>query len=161
MGCTAHTPLRVVTRRLYDFGKVPAGGMRVLNIARRLSVDGFQEVNFIIRGHAGSIGAGATILIQPLMDAWSLEDPSAFFITPIDARTGFPLNVPLSSTSTFPFLASFKMPSTGPYLSMRIFGSQPAIGQTTCNITLSVDLVTKGGTRPLEPTDGRFKGYRW
>jgi hypothetical protein len=161
MGCTPHTPERIVPRRLYDFGKVPAGNSRIVNLARRISVDGFQEVNFVIRGHTGAIGAGATIQIQPLMDASSFEDPAVFFVAAIDARTGFPVSITLTSTTTFPFLISYNLPSTGPFMTIRMIGAQPAIGQTTCNVTVSVDLITKGGTRPLEPTAGRFRGNRW
>jgi hypothetical protein len=160
MASTPHSTERIVTRRLYDFFHVPPGNSRVVNLARRVSTDGFQEINFVVRVHTGSIGVGASIQIQPLMDASTPEDPAQFFLAPINTA-GFPTTFTLNNMTTFPALVSYNLPATGPYMVLRLIGTQPAIGATACNVTLSVDVVRKGGTRPLEPTARRLLGYRW
>jgi hypothetical protein len=160
MGCTPHSAERIVTRRLYDFLHVPLGNSRVVNLARRVSTDGFQEINFVVRAHAGTIAAGATIQIQPLMDASTPEDPTQFFVAPI-TTAGFPTTFTLNTMTSFPLLVSYNLPATGPYMALRLIGSQPVTAPATCNVTLSVDVVRKGGTRPLEPTARRLLGYRW
>lgn len=151
--------MRLIPRTVYNFGNVQTTTSIAFNVCSHIDTSVFQEASFLIRAHAGSIAAGASIKFDIFADGWTLEDPGINLFNTND-QIGVLGNVTFAGVVTFPSyqLVNVQRPS-GRLLAVQITGTQT--GGVACNGAFSIDLTLKGGDPSNLPLDyNTYRGYR-
>jgi hypothetical protein len=153
--------MRALSKTPYDCSNLAASTTQTIILCQHIDVSVFQEVTFLIRAHAGSIGASATLTVNILADGWTLEDPGLSLTNTADAGGTALGSYVLNNSTTYPAygLLTVAKPS-GRLLSLNLVASQFS-SVRTIQATLSIDVTMKSGDPSALPLDyNTYRGYR-
>ncbi|MFO0755847.1 MAG: hypothetical protein U0359_05120 [Byssovorax sp.] len=146
MGAISGTGMteRVIPFTKYNFANVVHDGSLSIRVAQHIDVGPFTEVDLAVRVLNGTIGTGASILVDAFADGWTAESPATEFID--SSRSLANVTIDHAASLTLP-LYSVKAFATGfgRLVSISVSCIQATGTAVACDATISIDLVMKGG----------------
>lgn len=128
--------IRLVPKRLFDFGTLTPGVPFSMILASRIDVSQYIDAILAVRIHSG-INVPAAMSFTLVQEGFTPDDPTLFFTTP----SSFIVQVPLPSGDPWPALATSGSTCRGQYAALTI--GSPAGGGGPLNLTASVDLILR------------------
>jgi hypothetical protein len=149
---TTGTVVRILPKTFYDFLRLKASTTMTLRLASKIDVSVFTEAEWILRLHAATFSGTSQIQFTSIFDGYDFADPALVFTQNGTTATFAAANVPPAYT-VLPIGTNF-----GRLLTLDMTATAPASG--AFNVTISVDLVLKGGDpRDMVDVANFYRGY--